>query len=81
VRLANYATFSGRARRSSLAVGVRRLHDIGRSGWWLLIGLVPLVGGILLIVWYCQDSHGPNSHGPSPKQVSDGYGDPAASTA
>src|SRR4030095_12645452 len=30
----------------SLAVGVRRLHDIGKSGWWLLLGLVPLVGGI-----------------------------------
>lgn len=35
----------------SIAVGVRRLHDTNRSGWWLLIALVPLVGAILLIVW------------------------------
>jgi uncharacterized membrane protein YhaH (DUF805 family) len=52
----------------ALAVGARRLHDIGRSGWWLLIGLVPFVGAILLIVWFCQDSQpGSNEHGPSPK--------------
>jgi uncharacterized membrane protein YhaH (DUF805 family) len=36
------------------AVGVRRLHDIGRSGWWWLIGLIPIVGWIILIVWYCK---------------------------
>lgn len=39
-----------------LAVGARRLHDIGRSGWWLLIGLVPLVGAIVLIYFYIQPS-------------------------
>jgi uncharacterized membrane protein YhaH (DUF805 family) len=51
-----------------LAVGVRRLHDLGRSGWWLLIAFVPLVGAILLIVWFCQDSQPqPNAYGPSPK--------------
>ena len=38
----------------SLAVTVRRLHDTDRTGWWLLIGLVPLIGLILLIVWYCS---------------------------
>jgi uncharacterized membrane protein YhaH (DUF805 family) len=38
----------------SLSVGARRLHDIGRSGWWQLIVLVPLVGIILLIYWWCQ---------------------------
>jgi uncharacterized membrane protein YhaH (DUF805 family) len=37
----------------SLAAGARRLHDTDRSGWWLLISLVPLVGTILLIVWFC----------------------------
>jgi uncharacterized membrane protein YhaH (DUF805 family) len=37
----------------SLAAGVRRLHDTDRSGWWLLISLVPLIGTILLIVWFC----------------------------
>jgi uncharacterized membrane protein YhaH (DUF805 family) len=60
----------------SLAVGVRRLHDTGRSGWWLLIALVPLVGFIVLIVFFCQDSQpGPNQYGPSPKyQAAGGYG-------
>jgi uncharacterized membrane protein YhaH (DUF805 family) len=37
----------------SLAVAVRRLHDTDRSGWWLLISLIPLIGAILLIVWFC----------------------------
>ncbi len=51
-----------------LAVAVRRLHDTGRSGWWLLIALVPFAGAIVLIVFFCQDSHpAPNEHGPSPK--------------
>ena len=51
-----------------LAVGVRRLHDTGRSGWWLLIALIPLVGVILLTVWFCTDSTpGDNAYGPSPK--------------
>lgn len=40
----------------SLAVSVRRLHDIGRSGWWVLIGLVPIIGTIILIYWYVQPS-------------------------
>jgi uncharacterized membrane protein YhaH (DUF805 family) len=52
----------------SLAVSVRRLHDIGRSGWWLLIGLVPLVGLIVLLVFAVQDSQeGSNAYGPNPK--------------
>ncbi|HXA58744.1 MAG TPA: DUF805 domain-containing protein, partial [Streptosporangiaceae bacterium] len=38
-----------------LAVAVRRLHDTGRSGWWLLIGLVPLIGAIVLIVFMATD--------------------------
>ncbi len=38
----------------NLAIGARRLHDINKSGWWLLIILVPLIGAILLLVWYCQ---------------------------
>jgi uncharacterized membrane protein YhaH (DUF805 family) len=37
-----------------LAVGARRLHDTDRSGWWLFIALVPLVGAIVLLVWFCQ---------------------------
>ena len=52
----------------SLAVGVRRLHDTGRSGWWLLIGLVPLIGTIVLIVFFVADSQpGTNQYGPNPK--------------
>jgi uncharacterized membrane protein YhaH (DUF805 family) len=52
-----------------IAVGVRRLHDTGRSGWWLLIALVPLIGEIVLIVFMVQDSvPGTNAYGPSPKE-------------
>lgn len=48
----------------NLAVAVRRLHDIGRSGWWILIGLIPFVGWIVLIYWYCQPSEqGTNQYG------------------
>ena len=54
----------------TLAVSVRRLHDTGRSGWWILIGLVPLVGFIVLIVFHVQDSQpGTNQYGPSPKET------------
>ena len=55
----------------SIAVGVRRLHDTNRSGWWILIGLIPLVGFIILIVFFCTDSTpGDNNYGPSPKAPS-----------
>lgn len=40
----------------SLAVGARRLHDTGRSGWWQLIGLIPVLGLIVLIVFFAQPS-------------------------
>jgi uncharacterized membrane protein YhaH (DUF805 family) len=53
----------------NLAVGARRLHDTDRSGWWLLIGLIPIVGAIVLIVFFVQDSHADNHYGPSPKGV------------
>src|SRR6185436_4072398 len=49
-----------------LAVTVRRLHDIGRSGWWVLIVLVPFIGAIVLIVFALQPSEGPNSYGDRP---------------
>jgi uncharacterized membrane protein YhaH (DUF805 family) len=52
----------------SLAVGARRLHDTGRSGWWQLLWIVIIVGWIFLIVWWCADSHGDNKYGPSPKE-------------
>lgn len=47
----------------SLAVMVRRLHDIGKSGWMILISLVPLVGGVYLLYLLMQKSDGPNSYG------------------
>jgi uncharacterized membrane protein YhaH (DUF805 family) len=50
-----------------IAVSVRRLHDTSRSGWWYLLVLIPIVGSIILIVFYCLDSHGDNQYGPSPK--------------
>jgi uncharacterized membrane protein YhaH (DUF805 family) len=51
-----------------IAVGVRRLHDTNRSGWWYFIGLIPIVGSIILIVFYAMDSQpGDNRYGPNPK--------------
>ena len=53
-----------------LAVSVRRLHDIGRSGWWLLIIMVPIVGGVILFIWYVGDSNSEtNKYGPNPKST------------
>ena len=52
-----------------LAVTWRRLHDIGKSGGWYFIALVPLVGAILLLVWLATDSQsGENAYGPNPKE-------------
>lgn len=51
-----------------LALSIRRLHDIGKSGWWFFIQLVPLIGGIWLLVLYVTDSQpGDNAYGPNPK--------------
>lgn len=46
-----------------LAISVRRLHDIGKSGWWMLLLLVPFIGPIVLLVWFCQKSVGDNQYG------------------
>ena len=51
----------------TIAVSVRRLHDVDRSGWFLLVGLIPLVGWIVLVVVTVGDSGPDNGHGPSPK--------------
>jgi len=40
----------------SIAIGVRRLHDIGKSAWFMLIGLIPLLGGLVLIYFFVQES-------------------------
>lgn len=54
----------------SIAVGVRRLHDTDRSGWWMLIALVPILGAIILLVFLVQDSKaGDNQYGPNPKNI------------
>jgi len=41
----------------TLAVAIRRLHDIDRSGWWWLIGFIPLIGAIVLIIWWTKVGH------------------------
>ncbi len=105
----NYATFSGRARRSEywyfvlfnliisvvlgllanvssvfsivsglyslavlipgLAVCVRRLHDTGKSGWFMFLVLIPIVGSIIILVFTCMDSVPDNQYGPNPKNI------------
>ncbi len=53
-----------------LGLCVRRLHDISKSGWWIFISLVPLLGAILLIIWFCKPSDaGMNQYGPEPNMV------------
>jgi uncharacterized membrane protein YhaH (DUF805 family) len=48
----------------SLGVSIRRLHDTNRSGWWILIGIVPLIGWIVLLVFYCSaGTPGDNNYG------------------
>ena len=54
----------------SLAVSARRLHDTGRSGWWLLVGAIPVIGWVPLVVFFLQDSvPEANRYGPNPKGV------------
>jgi uncharacterized membrane protein YhaH (DUF805 family) len=51
----------------SLAVAIRRLHDLDRTGWWFLLAFVPIVGWIILIIWYCtKGTEGSNRFGPDP---------------
>lgn len=51
----------------SIAVAIRRLHDTGRSGWWVLLGLVPVLGIILLIFLVLDSQPNDNEYGPNPK--------------
>lgn len=52
----------------SLGVGVRRLHDVGKSGWYMLASLIPVIGWIWLLILAAQDSQpGDNQWGPNPK--------------
>ena len=60
--IASLATFL-----PALAVSIRRLHDLDRTGWWVLLALIPLIGAIILIVWFCmRGTVGPNRFGPDP---------------
>lgn len=52
----------------SIALAARRLHDINRSGWWQLLGIIPIIGWIIVIIWYATDSDtGSNQYGENPK--------------
>lgn len=51
----------------NLAVGARRLHDTGKSGWLQMIGIIPIIGWIVLIVFWAMDSTPDNKYGPNPK--------------
>ncbi|MET7860418.1 DUF805 domain-containing protein [Streptomyces sp. NPDC005318] len=54
----------------SLGVSIRRLHDTGRSGWWLLFAIIPLVGAITLLVFTClEGDRSDNAYGPDPKSA------------
>lgn len=58
----------------SIAAGVRRLHDTGKSGWLILIGFIPIIGFIVLIVFYAAEGDPqPNDYGPVPNDVYDEY--------
>lgn len=60
----------------SLALGFRRLHDIDKSAWWLLIAFIPIIGGLVLLYFsVLPGTVGPNRFGPDPKQ---GAGEVAA---
>ena len=51
------------------ALSFRRLHDIGKSGIYILISLIPIAGAIILLVWFAQDSAGDNEYGPAPEYI------------
>lgn len=51
----------------NIAVAARRLHDTGRSGWWQLLWLLPIIGFIILLIWLIQQGEaGTNQYGPNP---------------
>jgi len=73
-----YMLYSLAAMIPGLAVSIRRLHDTDRSGWSLLLGLIPLVGPIILLVFYASPgTPGPNRFGYDPNQQYWGYPTPA----
>ncbi|NDI98684.1 DUF805 domain-containing protein [Flavobacterium sp. LaA7.5] len=66
----------------SLAVIVRRLHDVGKSGWFYFISLIPIIGSIWLLVLFCTEGDkGPNQYGEDPKADFNEFNDIGASSA
>ena len=53
-----------------LALSFRRLHDIGKSAWWILISLIPIIGWLVILYFYVKDSDAENIYGPNPKLIS-----------
>jgi len=53
-----------------LSITIRRLHDIGKSGWWILVNAIPFIGGIFMLIMMCTDSEGDNIYGQSLKYPS-----------
>ncbi len=61
------AIFSLAVLLPGIAVAARRLHDVDRTGWWLLLAFVPVIGLIVLLIWFCtKGTDGPNRFGPDP---------------
>jgi len=59
----------------SLTVSIRRLHDRNQSGWWLLVGLIPMIGGIIMLIWFAmRGTDGPNDFGDDPLGYSEDAG-------
>jgi uncharacterized membrane protein YhaH (DUF805 family) len=51
----------------SLGLAIRRLHDLDRTGWWVLLWFIPIIGWIILLIWFCtRGTIGPNRFGPDP---------------
>jgi uncharacterized membrane protein YhaH (DUF805 family) len=57
----------------AVAVTIRRLHDTGRSGWWILLGVVPVLGLVMLFFMFQGSEAGQNRFGPNPKDVEPAY--------
>lgn len=59
----------------TVAVTVRRLHDVDKSGWWYFIGLIPFIGAVWLLILMCTEgTRGPNQFGPDPKETTQADG-------
>jgi uncharacterized membrane protein YhaH (DUF805 family) len=56
----------------NLAVEVRRLHDMDATGWWILLGFIPILGALVLMLWFTEEgSYGENRFGPNPLEMND----------